>query len=309
MSQLIALVGPTAVGKTDVSIALATQLDAEIVGCDSMQVYRRMGLLTQQPTPEQRAEVPHHLIDVIEPTDSFSVGEYRRLALERIEDIHARGKSVLLVGGTGLYLKALTNGLSELPSADHRIREGLAAAAQAEGSPVLHARLEQVDRPAAAKIHPHDTRRIVRALEVYELTGRPLSSFWRWDGGADEAVTVIGLTREREELDERINRRVERMIREEGVLAEARDVLTLELSRTARQVHGLRFLAAYLNGTHSLDEIIPLWQRQVRQYARRQLVWFRAMPGIRWVGWAAGESVESVVRRIVGSDPPLTRGV
>jgi tRNA dimethylallyltransferase len=171
MQRIIALIGPTAVGKTDVSIELAKRLDAEIVGCDAMQVYRRMPILTQQSGLEQREAVPHHLIDCVEPSEAFSVGRYRRLALEAIAQIHARGKAVLLVGGTGLYLKALTDGLCEAPPADVRVRERLWEAIRQEGSEAFHQRLQRVDPTAAAKVHSHDARRIVRALEVYELTG------------------------------------------------------------------------------------------------------------------------------------------
>jgi tRNA dimethylallyltransferase len=310
---VIALVGPTAVGKTDVSIALARRLDAEIVGCDSMQVYRRMPILSQQPTNEQRAAVPHHLIDCIEPAEPFNVGQYRRMALETIAGIHRRGKTALLVGGTGLYLKALTHGLCDAPPRDAGIRQQLEEAMAREGGERFHERLQRLDPLAASKIHPRDNRRLVRAFEVYELTGRPLSAFWKrtpgkgWLGtsaGGEDAggpslpMTLIGLTREREELYARINHRVERMIREDGVLDEARRVLTLALSQPARQVHGLAFLEAHLRGGASLEETIQRWQQQVRQYARRQMTWFRAHSEIQWVTMGAEEPSASVVERI-----------
>ena len=283
MQRIVALIGPTAVGKTDVSIELAKRLGAEIVGCDSMQVYRRMSALTTQPTAEQRAAVPHHLIDCVEPTELFNVGQYRRLALEMIADIQRRGKSVLIVGGTGLYLKALTNGLSEAPPADATVRNRLWQEAEQEGSAMLHQRLAQIDPMAASKIHPNDPRRIVRALEVYELTGQPVSRSWRWTDGDGLPMTIIGLQRPREELYERINRRVERMIQDEHVLSEVRALAGVTLSRTAQQVHGLRFIQAYLNGRAGLDETVAAWQQQVRNYARRQMIWFRADPRIQWV--------------------------
>ncbi|MBI4354587.1 MAG: tRNA (adenosine(37)-N6)-dimethylallyltransferase MiaA [Candidatus Omnitrophica bacterium] len=290
MRDLIALIGPTAVGKTDISIELAKRLDAEIIGCDSMQVYRGMSRLTTQPTPEQRETVPHHLIDCIDPTESFSVGRYRQLALSEIEAVQRQGKTSLIVGGTGLYLKALTNGLCEAPAADERLRATLWEAVKAEGSETHHRRLQTIDPLAASKIHPHDARRVVRALEVYEVTGRPLSNFWRsapsgtWDqAGEATPITVIGLTSPREELYDRINRRVERMIEDEAVLEEVRRLRKVPLSLTAQKVHGLRFLEAYLKGTASREETIRVWQQQVRRYARRQLTWFRAMPKIQWI--------------------------
>jgi len=303
MSSLIALVGPTAVGKTEISIKLAKRLDAEIVGCDSMQVYRCMSRLTTQPTSEQRAEVPHHLMDCMEPTEAYNVGQYRRMALQTIETIHRRGKAVLLVGGTGLYLKALTDGLCDAPPADDGVRTKLWQAVQEQGSEVCHWRLAQVDPETASKLHPHDARRIVRALEVYEVTGEPLSQFWHRTNGRALEITIIGLNRDRRELYERINRRVERMIRDDGVLEEAKQVLALSLSPTARQVHGLRFLEAYLNGECSLNETIAQWQQQVRNYAKRQLTWFRAEPRIRWITITAEEQSDSIAERILNTEP------
>ncbi len=298
---MIALIGPTAVGKTDVSIELALRLGAEIVGCDSMQVYRGMSRLTQQPSREQQAAVAHHLVDCIEPIEAFSVGQYRRTALEAIRSIHNRGNDALIAGGTGLYLKALTDGLCEAPPADEGVRRELAAVAQARGSAALHEQLQVRDPLAASKIHPHDTRRLVRALEVYELTGEPLSG--RWGRSTAEALpmTVIGLTREREELYSRINARVERMIRDEDVLEEVRRVRGRQMSHTARQAHGLAYLEAYLDGARGFEETITLWQRQVRQYARRQLIWFRAVAEVQWVTITGEEAPEAIVTRITSS--------
>jgi len=301
MPRLIALIGPTAVGKTDVAIELALRLGAEIVGCDSMQVYRGMSRLTQQPSRRQQSAVAHHLVDCIEPTEAFSVGQYRRAALETIRSIHGRGRDALIVGGTGLYLKALTNGLCEAPPADEGVRRELAAVAQARGSAALHEQLKVRDPLAASKIHPHDTRRLVRALEVYELTGEPLSGRWGRSAGEALPMAVIGLTREREELYSRINARVERMIRDEDVLEEVRRVRGRQMSHTARQVHGLAYLETYLDGARGLEETITLWQRQVRQYARRQLIWFRAVAKVQWVTITGEEAPEAIVTRITSS--------
>lgn len=306
MAHTVALVGPTAVGKTDISIELARRLDAEIIGCDSMQVYRGMAALTQQPTEAQCAAVPHHLIDCIGPTESFSVGQYRPLALSMIEAIHRRGKTALIVGGTGLYLKALTHGLCEAPPGNGTVRARLWEAVEREGSEAHHRRLQTIDPLAASKIHPRDARRVVRALEVYEVTGRPLSNFWRsaptgtWDRAGEAAsITVIGLTRPREELYERINRRVKRMIEDEAVLEEARGFRGLLLSLTARKIHGLQFLVRYLNCEISREETIRVWQQQVRNYARRQLTWFRADPKIQWLTVGSAEAPEDTAARIL----------
>ena len=301
MRRIIAFVGPTAVGKTAVSVELAQALDAEIVSCDSMQVYREMPTLSQAPTHAERAQVQHHLIDCIEPTRSFSVGEYRKIAIPIINRILERGKRVLIVGGTGLYLKALTEGLCDAPPADVRIREHLWSECQDLGSTTLYNRLQGIDAAAAQRIHPNDARRIIRALEVYALTGKPISSWWR--SAAAELmpghVTIIGLTRDREELYHRINDRVLRMVYEQGVINEARRLLRLPLSKTARQMHGLPDIEQYLAGTTSLKDMIAVWQQRVRSYAKRQLIWFRQSPSLQWVTVAADERPWETAQRLL----------
>ena len=283
--RVVALVGPTAVGKSSVAVELAQLLGAEIVSCDSMQVYRRMRVLSQAPTHAQRAQVPHHAIECVEPTEPFSVGAYCRLAAPAIERLLACGKRVLIVGGTGLYVKALAEGLCEAPPADAGVRERLWNECRGLGSPTLHHRLQRVDAAAASRIHPHDVRRVIRALEVYAVTGRPLSSWWQETSRVLRCrpITVIGLTRERAALYQRINTRLLHMIYEEAVINEVRSVLPLPLSQTARQVHGLADIERYLEGQLTLKELVAVWQQRVRNYARRQLTWFRQTPGIRWV--------------------------
>ncbi len=285
MRRIVALVGPTAVGKTAVSIELAQALGAEIVSCDSMQVYRFMRILSQSPNHAQRTQVQHHLIDCIEPTATFSAGEYRRMASPIIDRILERGKNVLIVGGTGLYLRAMTQGLCDAPPADIRIREKLWTECQDIGSQPMYNRLRSVDSTAASRIHPNDARRIVRALEVYALTGRPISSWWRQATAEllPGQTVIIGLNREREALYKRIDERLLQMIYEEGVINEVRQLLKLPLSKTARQVHGLADIEQYLSGSVILKEMAAAWQQRVRNYAKRQLTWFRQTPGIQWV--------------------------
>ncbi len=285
MQRVIALVGPTAVGKSAVAVELAQALGADIVSCDSMQVYRHMATLTQAPTRAQRAQVPHHLIECVEPTEVFNVGRYRRLVIPLIEQILARGKRVVLVGGTGLYLKALIEGLCQAPPADPVIREQLWSECHGGGSAPLYNRLEGIDAVAASRIHPHDAKRIIRALEVYALTGKPISTWWR-EASHDlllGPVPVIGLLRDRDALAVRINDRLLHMVYEEGVVNEVRCLLGRPLSASARQVHGLADLERYLAGEMSLRETIAVWQQRVRQYAKRQLTWFRRTPAIQWV--------------------------
>ncbi len=285
MQRVIALVGPTGVGKSAVAVELAQSLGAEIVSCDSMQVYRSMRVLSQAPTHAQRVLIQHHLIDCIDPTQDFSVGEYRRTAAPIINQILERGKRVLIVGGTGLYVKALTEGLCDAPPADTRIREQLWTECHGVGSTGLYDRLRGIDAIAASRIHPNDARRIIRALEVYTLTGRPISAWWRQASAEllQGHVQVIGLDRDREELYERINKRLLHMVYEEGVINEIRHLMRLPLSRTARQVHGFIDIEKYLASQTTLKDTLVVWQQRVRHYARRQLIWFRQASNIQWL--------------------------
>lgn len=306
MSRVVALVGPTAVGKSAIAVELAQLLGAEIVSCDSMQVYRQMTVLTQSPTHAQRVQVQHHLIDCTEPTEDFSVGEYRRMAAPIIDRLLSHGKRALVVGGTGLYLRSLTEGLCDAPPADVHVREQLWSECHNLGSSKLYNRLQGVDQVAAARIHRNDARRIIRALEVYALTGRPISSWWRQASAEllHGQVTVIGITRERDELYKHIDERLLRMVYEEGVINEVRALLKLPLSRTARQVHGLSDIERYLSGQVSLKETVEIWQQRVRNYAKRQLTWFRGTPNIQWLTiapeehpWETAERLKELIRR------------
>jgi len=301
VSRVIALVGPTAVGKSAIAVEVADALGAEIVSCDSMQVYQRMSVLTQAPTHAQRTQVQHHLIDCIEPTQSFSVGEYRRMAAPIINRLLERGKRALIVGGTGLYLKALTDGLCDAPPADVRVREHLWSECRGVGSTTLYDRLRGVDAVAASRIHPNDARRIIRALEVYALTGRPISSWWRQASAEllQGQVTIIGLSRDRDELYQRINHRLLHMVYEQGVINEVRHLLQVPMSRTVRQVHGLADIEQYLKGETSLKEMLTVWQQRVRNYARRQLIWFRQTPNLQWLDLPADEHPWEVAGRVL----------
>ena len=213
---------------------------------------------------------------------------------------------MLIVGGTGLYLKALTEGLCDAPPADNRVREQLWNECHGVGSATMYSRLQGVDAIAASRIHPNDARRIIRALEVYALTGRPISSWWRQASAEllPGHVTVIGLNREREALYNRINERVFDMVYEQGVINEVRQLLRLPLSKTARQVHGLGDIEMYLEGKMTLKETLAIWQQRVRHYARRQLTWFRQTPNIHWVtipdeehAWDTAAKVHDFARR------------
>jgi tRNA dimethylallyltransferase len=228
------------------------------------------------------------------------------MAAAIIDRILSHGKRVLIVGGTGLYLKALTEGLCDAPPADVRIREQLWSECHGQGSHILYNRLQGVDAAAAARIHPNDARRIIRALEVFALTGRPISAWWRQATAEllHGQVMVVGVNRDRAELYQRINTRVLNMLYEQGVINEVRELLRTPVSRAARQVHGLADIERYLSGSSSLKDMIGVWQQRVRHYARRQLIWFRQTPNIQWVNiskdehpWETTERLLDLVRR------------
>ncbi len=271
--KVAAIVGPTASGKTELSIAVAETLDAEIVSLDSMQVYRKLDIGTAKATPEQRERVPHHLIDVLDPSQDLTVAWFQSAARSAIDDISARGRLPLLVGGAGLYWRAVVDDL-RFPPRDPAIREDLETEAEDVGPAALHARLLELDPQAAARIDPANTRRIVRALEVIAVTGRPFSDNRSWD--AYESIfdlAVAGLAWSRETLYERVEARVDEMLRS-GLIAEARGN---DLGPTARQALGYRQILD--SPTDDVrDEIV----RATKRFARRQLSWFRPDTRIAW---------------------------
>lgn len=280
------LTGPTGSGKSALALELAPRLDAEIVALDSMTLYRGMDLGTAKPTAAERRQVPHHLLDVLAPWQSASVAWWLEQAAACVRDIEGRGKRPLFVGGTALYLKALLHGLFDGPPADAAVRARLEAEAAAEGNAALHARLQAVDPQAAARLHANDLRRVVRALEVHELTGRPISDWqtqWRTPAGEspdDDRCLCLDLSRQ--ELYRRIDARVLAMMRD-GLLDEVRALRQLQPppGREASQALGYKELFAYLDGQVRLDEAIREIQTRSRNFAKRQLTWFRHLAGCR----------------------------
>jgi tRNA dimethylallyltransferase len=292
--KIVVIVGPTASGKSAAALELAGLFEAEIINADSMQVYRYLDIGTAKPTQAERNAVKHHLIDILYPDEEFSAALFREEAQRAIADIGTRGKRVMVVGGTGLYIKALTSGLIRGGEADPVIRKKLQAEAQAGGRERLYERLKEVDPPTAERLHPHDTYRIVRALEAYERTGQPISALrgkHRFKEGPYETLK-IGLGMEREELYRRIDERVDAMI-QQGLKEEVERLLEMGYapSLKAMQSLGYKQMAAYLQGEYNRPEAIRLIKRDTRRYARRQITWFKADPEIRWIEYPRDRSV------------------
>ncbi|WP_319521360.1 tRNA (adenosine(37)-N6)-dimethylallyltransferase MiaA [uncultured Desulfosarcina sp.] len=285
-NRIVVVCGPTGSGKTGLAIGLAQQFDGEIVGADSMQIYRYMDIGTAKPTPAEQARATHHMIDIVDPDEDFDAAMYADAAGRAIDDIVGRGRLPLVVGGTGFYIKALVYGLFEEGPSDPEIRSRLKEAAQSEGSAALHRRLAGLDSRAAAKIHPNDAYRIVRALEVFEITGRPLSDFQQRHRFQDRRFDALflGVTWPRPILYDRIDRRVDRMMGQ-GLEAEVRGLLARGYGPRLKSMQslGYRHLAAFINGETRLDETVRTLKRDHRRYAKRQLTWFRADPAVHWM--------------------------
>jgi tRNA dimethylallyltransferase len=284
----LVLTGATGSGKSALALELAERLGAEIVAMDSMTPYRGMDVGTAKPSREERARVPHHLIDELEPWESASVAWWLGRAADCCANIEARGRRALFVGGTPLYLKALLCGLFDGPPANLELRERLTREAEADAPSVLHHRLAQVDPESAGRLHPNDLRRVVRALEVFELTGRPISTWQGQWAGAESALPpgrVLCLDLPRDELYARINRRVEAMVAG-GLVEEVVRLRSLArpLSREAAQALGYKEVFAHLAGKATLAEAVRELQTRTRNFAKRQLTWFRHMPGLRMAG-------------------------
>jgi tRNA dimethylallyltransferase len=286
MKPKIAIVlGPTAVGKSDTVLDLALHFDAEIISADSQQVYRHMDIGTAKSSKEQRQTVPHHLIDIVDPDEEFNAAMFRSLATEIAYNLSDRGKRIIVCGGTGLYIKALTKGLFAGPGGDPQIRQALEWELEEHGIDSLYHRLEQVDQDSAVRIHPHDRQRISRALEVYHATGRRISEWQREHGFNDLLFDVlkVGLERQRTELYDRIDRRCEFMI-QCGLLDEVKKLVEMGygLDLKPMQSVGYRHMGLFLRGRMSLDNAVQLMKRDTRRLAKRQLTWFRGDREIRW---------------------------
>ncbi len=302
-NKVIILLGPTGVGKTGASILLAKSLNTEIISADSMQIYRHMDIGTAKPSADEMRVVRHHMIDIVEPSESFSAGCYVDRAVPIIEGLHARGKIPVVVGGTGLYIKAMTRGIFSGPSADWALREELLTMEKKEkGS--LYSYLQKLDPEAASNVMEADIRRIVRALEVCLKTETGITRLQKeLTRPLPYEFIRIGLTRERRELYRLIEDRVDSML-SRGLLNEVRDLLLLNPGKTALQAIGYKEIISHLRGECSMDEAVRLVKKRSRNYAKRQLTWFRGETGILWTdvtGYSTPERIHEAIAILLGN--------
>ena len=302
-TKVLAIVGPTASGKTDLSILLAKELCGEIVSADSMQIYRGMDIGTAKPTPEERDGIPHHMMDVVELSEEFSVARYCEMAHDVIRDVSARGKLPIIVGGTGLYIDALLHDLQfgDVPG-DENMRSSLHRLASEQGNDAVYEILKAEDPAAAARLHPNNLRRVIRAIEMKRLTGVSIlehEANSRRNESRYDAI-LFGMQMEREVLYDRINRRVDIML-EEGLMEEVKELQDyLRQSKTSVQGLGYKELLQSLDGILTEEEAIEILKRDSRRYAKRQMTWFRRNPDIIWLDTSRpiGDLVDAVKEKI-----------
>ena len=296
----ILILGVTASGKSALAFELAKAIGAEIVSVDSMKVYRRMDIGTAKPSVEKRSQMTYHLVDVAEPSEAFSVDKFLDLTEKATEDIQSRGKPVVAVGGTAMYIKALLFGLFEGPASDEAIRSRLQKSAKEVGLAPLHQKLQQVDPDAAERIHMNDEKRIIRALEVYEITGKPITFFqkqWETEHPSGDWL-VIGLRRPKEIESQRMNLRVKKMI-EAGLVDEVKGLLAEDkpLSKQAAAAIGYAEMIAHLNGEMELDETVEKIKINTRRFAKSQRTWFKTFRNVNWIDIANEDTVETVLNQ------------
>jgi tRNA dimethylallyltransferase len=305
---IIAIVGPTAIGKTSISLQIADDFLGEIVGVDSMQVYRYMDIGTAKPTLQERARTPHHLIDIADPDEEYTAGRYVKDAKEAIRDIWRNRKIPLLVGGTGLYLRGLLDGLSELPAIPPAVRRKLKKELgnNENNRRRLYEMLQQFDPESAARIHPHDTQRLLRALEIYRATGITWTDHLRRKDPnlTFNRVLRIGLTCDRDRLYDRINKRVHQMIRQ-GLVEEVEGLLARGYRRDLKSMQsiGYRHVVKYLGGMWTKQRTLELLARDTRHYAKRQYTWFRNDPEVQWFDLSQQDALCRTIEKFLTLTP------
>ena len=302
--KMILILGCTAGGKGRIAFELARRVGGQILSIDSMKVYRRMDIGTAKPGLERRRTVKHHLIDVVEPSEPFSVGRFVELTDQVIEDLRNQQLPIIAVGGTAMYIRALIEGIFDGPSADPKIRQRLKDQAVQIGMDKLHERLAQVDPDAAQRIHPNDLKRIVRALEVYELTGKPISSFHTHfhTGQFRHNWQLIGLRREKDDAAQRINKRVMTMI-EMGLMDEVKSLLAEPngLSKQAAQAVGYAEIIEHLQGKLELEDAVEKIKINTRRLAKAQRTWFRTFPNVHWLDLEPYDSPDETAEKIINT--------
>lgn len=299
---LVVIVGPTAVGKTEVGIRLARKIDGEVISGDSMQVYRHMDIGTAKPSAQEMAGVPHYMIDVISPGEEFNVAKFQEMVESYIEMIVKKGKIPILVGGTGLYVRSVIDDYDfSPPGGNDSLRAGLLRTAREKGNEFLFRMLEKVDPATALKIHPHDTRRLVRALEVYQAMGRPISEFQYVTGNSKPKYNLayFGLFMDRQRLYQKIEKRVDSMV-EKGLVNEVSALVKMGygLQNTSMQALGYKEILFYFRGLCTLAEAVDLIKRNTRRFAKRQMTWFRRDSRISWYDVEKYESLEEIANEI-----------
>lgn len=297
---MILILGVTASGKGRLGFELAKAINGEIISIDSMKVYRRMDIGTAKPSLERRNTIKHHLVDVVEPSDPFSVDRFLEMTEQAKQQITAAGKTPICVGGTAMYTKAMLYGIFQGPGSDQAIRDKLKAQVESVGLAPLHIRLTEVDPTAAQRIHPNDEKRIIRALEVFELTGKPISSFQsQFDAEPDlSGWTIIGLRREKDIASKRINARVKKMITD-GLVAEVESLLAQDkpLSKQAACAIGYAEIIDHLNGNMTLDEATERIKINTRRLAKGQRTWFKTFKSVNWLDLEENETPDSALKR------------
>jgi tRNA dimethylallyltransferase len=299
---LVCLLGPTAVGKSRIGLHVAKHFETELLAADSRQVYRGMDIGTDKPTIDERHIVPHRLIDLAEPDQAFNTGWYRQAAMAEIDRLYATLQLPFVVGGTGLYIRTLVRGLCPAPQSDPMMRAELTKLVQEQGRDRLYAELVQVDPETAARLHPNDEPKVMRALEVYRLSGQPMSEMHRRHERQEApfSTLLIGLQRPKEVLYRRIEERIDWQLAH-GMVEETRTLLDRGYGRQLGAMKGLgyRQVAAYLAGEYDYAEMVRLFKRDTRHFAKRQMTWFRAEPGIHWISLEQEEPLEQSVHRVV----------
>ncbi len=299
---LVVLLGPTAVGKSRIAVQVARHFGTDVLTADSRQVYRGMDIGTDKPTAEERQNVPHRLIDLADPDQVFNTGWYRRAALVEIDRLYAARQLPFVVGGTGLYIRTLVRGLCAAPQADPHVRAELMKISKEQGRDRLYAELVRVDPNTAARLHPNDTAKVIRALEVYRLSGQPMSAMHRQHQSQDAPflTLLIGLQRQKEELYKRIEERIDWQLAH-GMVEETRTLLGRGYGRHlgAMKALGYRQVSAYVAGEYDYPDMARRFKRDTRHFAKRQMTWFRKEPGVVWVSTKGDEPFEHTIGRIV----------